>query len=122
MNKAEIKKEDYLISLDKQLGTFNKECDSIKTKIESKELPNEAEVQKKNRKLKESMKRFTWKIHHLKESDIEIDDLVKESCKDIIDEITLQIEDIELAMQGKHLWDIRNDFDRDKWKIKDIQN
>lgn len=122
MNRTETKKEDYLISLDKQLVTFNKECNSIKTKIESKDLLNEAEVEKKNRKLKESMKRFTWKIHHLKESDIEIDELVKESFNDIIDEITLQIEDIELVMQGKHLWEIRGDFDRNKWKIKDIQN
>ena len=122
MTRAATKKNDYLISLNKQLEAFNEECNSIKAKFVSKDFPNESEIQKKYRRLEESMKRFSWKIDHLKESDIDIDDLVRESFNDIIDETTLQIEDVELALDGKHFWDVDDKFRRDKWKIEEFQD
>lgn len=66
MDRSEIKKDDYLIFLNKQSETFIREYNSLKMRIESKDFPNEVDVQNKYQKLKGSIERFSWKIHHLR--------------------------------------------------------
>lgn len=90
--------------------------------IESKDFTNESEIRTKYQKPEESTKRFSWKIQHLKESYNNIDDLVRESFNDIIDEIILKIENIVLALHEKHLWDVEDKYKRDGWKIKRFQD
>lgn len=119
MNK--INKKNYLIILNEQLEVFNKKFVSFKRKVDSGNFSNITEAKKKYQKLAESIKRFSWKIQHFKKTENIVDDLVMESFNDIIDEISLRFEEVELALHGKQLWEANNDFERDKWKIKDLQ-
>jgi len=120
MNK--IEKKNYLIILNEQLEVFNKKVVPFKRRIELGNIPNAAEAKEKYLKLTKSMMRFSWKIRHFKETDNIVDDFVMESFNDIIDEISLHFEEVELAIQGKQLWEAKDDFERDKWKTKDLQH
>ncbi|MEJ2613409.1 MAG: hypothetical protein P8Z35_00470 [Ignavibacteriaceae bacterium] len=119
MNK--IEKKNYLIILNEQLEVFNKKVVSFKRKIESENFPKVTEAKRKYQRLKNSMDRFSWKINHFKESENVVDDLVMESFNDIIDEVSLRLEEVELALGGKQLWQAGEDYNRNKWKIKDLQ-
>lgn len=120
MNK--IEKNNYVAILNQQMDIFNRNFSEFKAKIGSGNFPKNTRVKRKYRKLEDSMKRFSWKINHFKESENVVDDLVMESFNDIIDEVSLRLEEVELALKGKQLWDAGEDFNRTKWKIKDIQD
>jgi hypothetical protein len=94
---------------------------SIKEKIKSKNIPNENKVKRKFKKLEKCLDRFSWKIHHLKESEHIVDDLVLNSFNDLADEISWRIDGVELAMEGKHLWDAGKELKRDRNRTKNLK-
>jgi hypothetical protein len=123
MNTDAIRSEKniYLIHLSEQLEKFKNRSDSIKEKIESKNFPNDNEVKEKFKKLEKCMNRFSWKIHHLEESENMVDDLVQNSFNDLTDEISWRIDGVELAIEGKQLWDAGKELLRDRNRIKKLK-
>ncbi len=115
-----VEKHIYLIRLNEQLKDFESNFNSIKEKVELKKFTDEKEVRQKFNKLKECMDRLSWKIHHLKESENVVDNLVMQSFDDSIDEINWRIDSIESAMEGKHLWDAGDDLKRGKNRLKNL--
>lgn len=124
MNTDTIKSEknNYLLKLNEQMGKFHSRLNPIKEGLKSGNSPNENELGKKYKKLEECMERLSWEIHHLKESENLVDDLVRQSFNDIIDEISWRMDGVELALKGKQLWDAGDELKRGKNRIQRLKD
>ncbi|MFQ5772744.1 MAG: hypothetical protein ACE5HX_19570, partial [bacterium] len=94
-------KEKFIEKVEKKYAELKASFQSLKDCVNPNDESTELDVKRKHTKLEACFNSLDWKIEHFKNNSIHLDNTVKNSFAELIDEIEWRIKEVEMGLKGK---------------------
>lgn len=105
-------KQQYVANMARTFESVRDRLEQFRERLKSSSNKQRANLKGKFQNLEERVNQLGWRIENFRKSRTRLDDGVKRSFDELIEEISWRMKEVELAFEGKELWEIQDGFDR----------